>query len=175
MGAAFVDGEVVDYRLHGEGHGALQAALGLAHDGFQAILGTRLHGGVEDETHAAAGHAAEHPEAPETRAHLLARAANQRLGVEVGSPGNDGLDGAFEVALSGCADGGHVAGPQVSQNLVERADGLLAALPFGFRAQQVLLGDHLKDGSDVLRHAAVHQHQAGLQTVARFGGDFVRT
>ena len=67
----------------------------------------------------------------------------------------------------------HVARAQVAQDLVEHADGLLAALPFGFRAQQVFLGDHFEDGADVLRHAAMHQHQALLQLLARFGGDFV--
>ena len=48
-------------------------------------------------------------------------------------------------------------------------DGLLAALPFGLGAQQVLLGDHLQDRPDVLRHAAVDQHQAVLQLAPRLG------
>ena len=48
-------------------------------------------------------------------------------------------------------------------DLVQNAHGLLAALPFGLRAQQVLLGDHFQNRPDILRHAAVHQHQAVLQ------------
>ena len=56
---------------------------------------------------------------------------------------------------------------QVADHFVQNADGLLAAVPFGLGAQQVFLGDHLEDGPDVLRHAAVHQHQALLQLLAR--------
>ena len=56
---------------------------------------------------------------------------------------------------------------QVAHHFVENADGLLAAVPFGLGAQQVFLGHHLQDGPDVLRHAAVHQHQALLQFLAR--------
>jgi hypothetical protein len=151
-----------------------RVALGFAHDGSQALLGARLHSGVEDETHAAARHSAEHPEAPETGAHLLARAADQRLGVEVGGPRNDGLNRAFEIALGSRADGRHVARAQEAQDFVERADSLLAALPLGLRAQQVLFGDHFENGSYVLRHAPMHQHQARLQIMVRFGGDFVQ-
>ena len=40
---------------------------------------------------------------------------------------------------------------------------LLPAAPLGLGAQQVLLGHHLQDRADVLRHAAVDQHQALLQ------------
>ena len=36
--AALVDGEVVDHRLHGEGHAVLHGALGFAHDGLHALL-----------------------------------------------------------------------------------------------------------------------------------------
>ena len=64
-------------------------------------------------------------------------------------------------------DGADVAALQVAHHFVENADGLLAAVPFGLGAQQVFLGHHLQDGPDVLRHAAVHQHQALLQFLAR--------
>ena len=36
--AAFVDGEIVDHRLHGEGDAVFHGAFGLAHDGLQAAL-----------------------------------------------------------------------------------------------------------------------------------------
>ena len=53
---------------------------------------------------------------------------------------------------------------------LENSDCVSTTVPFGFRAQQVLLGDHFEDGTDVLRHAAVHQHEALLQFLAGFGG-----
>ena len=68
---------------------------------------------------------------------------------------------------------------EVAQDFVEDADGLPAALPLGLGAQQVFLGDHLENRPDVLRHAAVHQHEALLQLFARrlrnpvAGEDFV--
>ena len=40
-----------------------------------------------------------------------------------------------------------------------------ARVPFGLRAQQIFLGDHLENRADVLRHAAVHQHEALLQSL----------
>ena len=150
-----------------KGTALFQAALGFAHDGLHALLRFGLAARGEDEAHAAAGHAAEHPEAPEIVAEFGAGALDQGVGVEVAGPGNDGLDGAVEVALGARADGADVAAFEVAEHFVEDADGLLAALPFGFRAEQVLLGDHLQDGADVLGHAAVDQHEALLQAFAR--------
>jgi hypothetical protein len=43
-----------------------------AHDLLQALLRLGLSRGREDEAHAAAGHSAEHPEAPEVRAEFRA-------------------------------------------------------------------------------------------------------
>ncbi len=63
---------------------------------------------------------------------------------------------------------------EAGHDLVEQADGLIAGLPFGGAAQQVLFGDHFEDRSHVLGHAAVDQHQALLEFLARFGGDLVR-
>ena len=125
-----------------------------------------LRARAEEEAHAAAGHAAEHPEAPEILAEFGARAANQRLGVEVAGPRNDGLDRAVEIPLRARADGADVAVLQVAHHFVENADGLLAALPLGLGAQQIFLGHHLQNRPDVLRHAAVDQHQALLQFLA---------
>ena len=167
MRAAFIDGEVVDHRLHGEGDAVFHGAFGFAHDDLHAALRFGFAFGTEDESHAAAGHAAEHPEAPEVLAEFGARPADQRLGVEVAGPGNDGLDRAVEILLRACTDRADVAAFQVAQDFIQYADGLPAALPLGFRPQQVFLGHHLQDGSDVLRHAAVHQHQALLQFFAR--------
>src|SRR5674476_1080410 len=38
LGAALIDGEVVDHRFHGERHRVLHGALGLAHDDLHALL-----------------------------------------------------------------------------------------------------------------------------------------
>ncbi len=46
-------------------------------------------------------------------------------------------------------------------------------MPFGFGAQQILLGNHLQDGADVLCHAAVDEHQAVLQRFAGLRCHFV--
>ena len=59
-----------------------------------------------------------------------------------------------------------VAVLQVPHHLVENADGFLPPAPLGLGAQQVFLRHHLQDGADVLRHPAVHQHQALLELLA---------
>jgi hypothetical protein len=66
---------------------------GLAHDGLHADLGLRLAFWAEKESHTAAAHAPEHPEAPEIVAEFFANTVDQRVGVEVGGPRNDGLEG----------------------------------------------------------------------------------
>ncbi len=129
LGAALVDGEIVDHRLHGERHAMLHDALGLAHDGLHALLRLGLALRAEEESHAAAGHAAEHPEAPEMLAEFGARAPDQGVGIEVAGPGNDGLYGPVEILLRAGPDGSDLAPLQVAHHFIENADGLLAALP----------------------------------------------
>ena len=51
--------------------------------------------------------------------------------------------------------------------------GFLACGPFGLAAQQVFLGDHLEDGADILRHAAVDEDQRVLELLPRGGGGVV--
>ena len=65
-----------------------------------------------------------------------------------------------------------VAPLEMPGDLVEDSDGLPAAEPLGFTAQQVLLGDHFKNGTDILRHAAVDQHQALLKLLASLARNF---
>ncbi len=55
------------------------------------------------------------------------------------------------------------------EDLVEYAQHALARLPFRVAAQQVFLGDHLQNGADILRHAAVDEDEAVLQLAARLG------
>ena len=129
--------------------------------------------GREDETHAAAGHAAEHPEAPEIRAELRAHLLDEPLGVVGGGPRDDRLDRALEIARRHRADRGDVAVAQGVEDLREDAERFLPAGPFGGGAQQIFLRHHLEDRPDVLRHAAVDEHERILQALAGFGGDFV--
>ncbi len=49
---------------------------------------------------------------------------------------------------------------------------VLARDPFRIRAQQISLRHHLQNRPHILRHAAVHQHQALLQTRPRLRADF---
>ncbi len=169
LGAALVDGEIVDHGLHGEGRGTLEAFLGGAHDVLEAVLRPRLALRIEDETHATAGGAAEHPESLEICAEFGTRAIDERFGVVVGGAGDDGLDRSQEIALGGVADAFDAARFEESDDLVEDSHRFEACLPLHLGAQQILLGDHLEDGADVLRHAAVDQHQAVLEALARFG------
>ena len=64
----------------------------------QELLGRRLGGRREHEPHAAPGHAAEHPEAPEVIAEPAADAVDEQLRVRVGRPRDEGLERAEEVA-----------------------------------------------------------------------------
>ena len=95
------------------------------------------------------------------------------LRVQIGGPRNDGLNRAVEVALQAVrrARECHRAAswPVIS---IEDSDCLAAAEPLRLAAQQVLLSDHLKNGTDILRHAAVNQHQALLKFLAAFARDF---
>ena len=56
---------------------------------------------------------------------------------------------------------------QGAQNFIQNLQRLLPALPFGGGAQQIFLRDHLENGTDVLRHAAVDKHEAISQRLAR--------
>ena len=82
--------------------------------------------------------------------------------------------GPVEIPLRAGADRADVAAFEAADHFVEDAERLLAALPLGLRAQQVLLGHHLQDRADVLRHAAVDEHQALLQLLARCFAESVR-
>ena len=42
------------------------------------------------------------------------------------------------------------------------------ACPFGLGTQQIFLGDHLQNRADILRHAAVHEHQAVLKRLRAY-------
>src|SRR5207302_8257383 len=58
---------------------------------------------------------------------------------------------------------------QRGEDLVEDLHRPFAALPLGCTAEQVFLGDHFEDRPDVLGHAAMDEHQAVLEVLARLG------
>ena len=158
-----IDRKIVDHGLHGKRYAVLHAPLGFAHDGLHTLLGLLLFLRAEQEPHAAAAHATQHPEAPEISAELLARAFDQCVGIKICGPRNNALQGAFKILLQRTAQRAHVAPLEMPGDLFENSDSLPPAHPLGFAAQQVLLGDHFKNGTDILRHAAMDQHEALLQ------------
>ena len=97
---------------------------------------------------------------------------DEGVGVKVGGPGNDGLQGAFKVLLERAAERTHVAPLKLAGDPVEDFDCLTAAEPLGFTAQQVFFSDHFEDGTDILCHAAMNQHQALLKLLASFARNF---
>ena len=127
----------------------------------------------EDETHAAAGHAAEHPEAPEVAAELGLAFGDELFGEVVRGPRNDRLERLAEVARGRRAERLDVAALQRRDHFVEHAEGILAAEPFGVGTEQVFLRHHFKDGPDVLGHAAVDDDERIHQRLAGGLGNFV--
>ena len=96
-GAVRIDGEIIDHRLHREGQRVAEHGFRFRHDGEHARLRFGLARWIENESHAAARHPAEHPEAPEILAELLLRAGDEGFRVEVRGPGDDGLQRAAEI------------------------------------------------------------------------------
>src|SRR5208283_2155550 len=78
---------------------------------------------------------------------------------------------AEEVALRFLPNRTHVAGTQIAQNLVQHVDRLMPGLPLNRRAQEVFLGDHLKDWDDILRHPSMNQHETVLELFASLQGN----
>ncbi len=128
---------------------------------------------IEDESHPAAGHAAQHPKAPELVAVLFTALIDQRIGEAIGGPRNDRLQRSFEVGGGDFADAADVAVPDRIGDVVQDRHRFAASLPFAFAAQQVMLGHHFQNRPDVLRHAAVDQHQAVLDFLSRLRAGLV--
>ena len=117
-GAVVVNREIVDHGFHRKRDGMLQLPFRFVHDGRDPFLRGGLAVRVEEETHASASHAAEHPEAPEIGAEVFTRSIDQCLRVEIAGPGDDVLNGAVEIALRAIADGCDTAGAQMPEHLV---------------------------------------------------------
>ena len=60
-----IDAKLIDDRIHRKRYAVFRAALLRAHDVLQTGLGFALPRGMEQKSHSAAGHSAEHPEPPE--------------------------------------------------------------------------------------------------------------
>ncbi len=171
--AVRVDPEIVDDRVHGEREGVLQFALGADHDLVDCFERFRFAGGFDNEAHSAAGHAAEHPEAPEIVAEFSGNAGDESFGKVVGGPGDDRLERAAEVLGGELSEGANVAGAQGIEDLVEEVEGVLTSLPFGFGTEEVFLGDHFENGADILGHATVHKDEGIGESLAGLGGNFL--
>ena len=115
-GAMLVDRKVVHHRIHRERQRRLEFALGGEHDFQQSSLrfGPALR--RKDEAHAAARHAAEHPEAPEIISKRGLGSRDDLFGVAVAHPRNDGLQRAKKVFGESCAQAANVAGGQSGEN-----------------------------------------------------------
>ena len=135
----------------------LEFLLGTGHDLLEALLSSRFFLRRKDETHAAAGHAAEHPESPEGAAELRGDALNNCFREKIGRPGNNRLDWLAEVACGGSADCGNIPVFERLKDFIEDAQHALPSFPFSLGAEKVFLGDHFQDGANVLGHATVHE------------------
>ncbi len=153
--AALVDGEVIDDRLHRERQRVLQLALGRRHDFAERFLGGGLDARIKDESHAAAAHAAEHPESEKLLAEPFTDPVDHGLSVQVRRPRNDGLDRAEKVARCRRADGRNISGTQRLDDFIQNFHRFLAGLPLGLGAEEVFLRHHLQNRADVLRHATM--------------------
>ena len=160
--AVFVDGKIVDHRVHGKRQRVLQLAFGGEHDLLQFFLTFAFSLRRKNKTHAAAGHAAEHPEAPEVIAKGGSCARDQLFGIKTRDPRDDRLQRAEKVIRQRGAERADVSGGKQTKNMIQRGDSLAPRLPFSFAPQQIFLRDHFKNRSDVLRHAAVHEDERVL-------------
>ena len=130
-GAVLIDGVVEDHRIHGEGQGRREAALGFQHQDLKPFLGLHFPLRRKDETHAAAGHPTEHPEAPEIGTEFGFALLDEPLGEVVGGPRDDGLQRLPEIARGGLADAADIPSSKCIDDLIQDSERLLAARPFG--------------------------------------------
>ena len=65
--------------------------------------------------------------------------------------------------MRGIANRTHIARAQILEDLIQNPACRLPGGPFGIGAKQVSFRDHFEDGSDILRHPAVHQNQAVMR------------
>ena len=110
-----VDREVVDDRVHGIGQRRVQLSLRLKHQLLNVVLRFRLPARIEDEAHAPTRHPSKHQEPPECLAVAATEAFDQGLGVVIGRPGDDGLDGLVEIL------GGQLGESALAWRIFERA------------------------------------------------------
>ncbi len=112
------------------GKRGLHLAFGSHHRFGQPLLGFRFDLGIKDETHAAAGHAAQHPKAPEPVRIPLAALFDQQVGEAIGGPGDDRLQGALEVTRGDFADPLDVAILDRCDDLIQYLHRFAASFPF---------------------------------------------
>src|SRR5204862_7039924 len=97
------------------------------------------------------------------RAAFAADSRQRSCGEIVRGPRDDRLNRLLKVTGCRAAAPFYVALSQRGQNLLQNAEHALPRLPFSFGTQEVLLGYHLADGSNILSHATMHEHQTVLE------------
>ena len=102
------------------------------HGFAQPLLGLRFDGGIKNESHAATGHATQHPESPEFVAVLIAALFNQYIGESIGCPRDNRLQRAFEVTCGDFTDAFHIAVTNRFDNIVQNLHRFGATGPFAF-------------------------------------------
>ena len=171
--AVLIDGIVEHDRIHRERQGVLQLALRPQHDLLHPLLRLELALRCEDEAHATARHAAQHPESPKVIAEGLGSAGDQLLREMGGSPRDDRLDRPAEVAGRRCSQTPDVALAKRVDHLIEQPERILSPGPFRRQTEEILLRDHFQDGPDVLGHTAVHDDEGILEGAARGFGNLI--
>ena len=83
--------------------------------------------------------------------------------VGIADPGDDGLKRAGEIVSEGLSQCFDVSCGEEIENPIESCRGLLARSGFSFSTKKILFGDHLQNGTDVLSHAAMDEHERVLQ------------
>ena len=172
-GTVFVDREIVHDRIHREGERGLEFAFRGQHNLREPGLGFGATVRGKNKTHAAAGHAAEHPESPEIVTEGGAGALDELLGVAIAHPRNHRLQRAKEIFGERTAEAANVAGGEQREDVVERGDGSASGTELGLAAEEIFFRGHLEDRTDVLGHAAVDEHERILEFFSRRGGNAI--
>ena len=106
-------------------------------------------------------------------AELALHPLDEGFGEEIGGPGNDGLNRAGEIPGGGARPTPRrPRGASAARISSRMASMLRRAFHSASERSRYFSRDHFEDGADVLRHAAVDQHEAVLQFLARGGRGF---
>ena len=95
--STIIDRELVDDRVHGKRQTCLHSSLGRDQGIEEPCLRFALNRWIEEESHAATRHSAEHQESPKLSAPFLAALFDHRFSETIGTPRNNGLEWSGEI------------------------------------------------------------------------------